>query len=65
MSDVQDRIDSCKVMAENYRGKAERLEAQYSGVRPGWVSAELAIAWEYHSAYAREAARLEAEMNDQ
>ncbi|WFG40918.1 hypothetical protein ParaMal1_00034 [Paracoccus phage ParMal1] len=48
---LQDTIREATSMAEHYEGEAQRLSQQYSGVRPGWVSTDIAIAQSRAASY--------------
>lgn len=47
--------------AARHRAEAKRLQEQYPGVRPGWVSTDIAIALHRAESYEAEAAELEEE----
>lgn len=52
MSSIAETVANAEKMAEHYEEAAKRLIAQYgTGVRPGWVSTDLAIAQERAASY--------------
>lgn len=57
--EYNDEIDALIDMAEHFEKKCEDLIARYGeGVRPGWVSADLAIDGQTAKNYRREAHEL-------
>lgn len=44
MPSIAETIADAENMAEQYERDVQRLSEQYPGVRPGWVSTDIAIA---------------------
>jgi hypothetical protein len=62
--DNADVIANLRAAAQTHRDRAAKLQAQYPGVRPGWVSGDLAHHWEYAKMYDRAAAKAEQEAKE-